>query len=196
MALDPDSRLVLGVVVGKRVGETAVALLEEVKPRLGGRTPELVTSDEWSAYPEAIRRVFGEGGTPEGLNYATVHKTRARGRVVAVATRIVMGLLAVVTGLLGRSKVNTSYVERQNATDRHRNARKGRKTYRFSKAFEAHEAMTHFTMYGYNYCWPVRTLRQKVGPRRYRARTPAMAAGLTDHVWSLREWLAFPACQP
>ena len=89
--------------------------------------------------------------------------------MVEVATRIVMGLLAAVTALLGGSKVNTSYVERQNATDRHRNARKGRKTYRFSKAFEAHEAMTHFTMYGYNYCWPVRTLRQEVGPRRYRS---------------------------
>jgi hypothetical protein len=78
VALDPDSRLVLSVVVGKRVGETAVALLEDAKRRLGGRTPELVTSDEWSAYPEAIRRVFGDGGTPEGLNYATVHKTRAK----------------------------------------------------------------------------------------------------------------------
>jgi IS1 family transposase len=196
VALDPDSRLVLGVVVGKRVGETAVALLEEVKPRLGGRAPELVTSDEWPAYPEAIRRVFGEGGTPEGLTYATVHKTRAKGRVVGVATRLVMGLWAALTALLGGSKVNTSYIERQNATDRHRNAREGRKTYRFSKAFEAHEAMTHFTMYAYNYCWPVRTLRQEVGPGRYRGRTPAMAAGLTDHVWSLREWLTFPACQP
>ena len=41
----------------------------------------------------------------------------------------------------------------------------------------------------------VRTLRQKVGPRRYRQRTPAMAAGLADHVWSLREWISFPACQ-
>jgi IS1 family transposase len=213
VALDPDSRLVLGVVVGKRVGETAVALLEDVKSRLDGRAPELVTSDEWSAYPEAIREVFGRRVTPEptgkpgrpagprvevpgGLNYATVHKTRAKGRVIAVATRLVMGVWAALTALLGGSKVNTSYVERQNATDRHRNARKGRKTYRFSKAFESHEAMTHFTMYGYNYCWPVRTLRQEVGPKRYRDRTPAMAAGLTDHVWSLREWLAFPACQP
>ena len=56
VALDPDSRLVLGVVVGKRVGENAVMLLEDVKRRLGGRAPELVTSDEWSAYPEAIGR--------------------------------------------------------------------------------------------------------------------------------------------
>ena len=187
-----------------------MALLEEVKPRLGGRAPELVTSDEWSAYPEAIREVFGREVTPEptgrparprvevpaGLNYATVHETRVKGRVVEVATRLVMGLWAALTALLGGSKVNTAYIERQNATDRHRNARKGRKTYRFSKAFEAHEAMTHFTMCGYNYCWPVRTLRQEVGPKRYRDRTPAMAAGLTDHVWSLQEWLAFPVCQP
>ncbi len=147
MALDPDSRLVLSVVVGKRVGETAVMLLEDVKRRLGGRTPELITSDEWSAYPEAIREVFGREVTPEptgkpgrpagprkevpaGLTYATVHKTRENGRVVEVATRLVMGLWAVLTALLGGSKVNTSYIERQNATDRHQNARKGRKTYR------------------------------------------------------------------
>jgi hypothetical protein len=48
-------------------------------------------------------------------------------------------------------------------------------------------------MYSYNFRWPVRTLRQLVGRRRYRQRTPAMAAGLADHVWSLREWLTYPA---
>lgn len=89
MALGPDSRLVLGVLVGKRVQENAVKLLEDVKGKLGGRTPELITSDEWSGYPEAIQEVFGEEVTPErtgkpgrpagprlelpeGLNYATV----------------------------------------------------------------------------------------------------------------------------
>ena len=66
---------------------------------------------------------------------------------------------------------------------------------RFSKLLDRHEALTYLTMYSYNFCWPVRTLRQKVGPRRYRQRTPAMAAGLADHVWSLREWISFPACQ-
>jgi IS1 family transposase len=212
VALDPDSRLVLSVVVGKRVGETAVMLLEDVKRRLGGRTPELVTSDEWSAYPEAIREVFGREVTPEptgkpgrpagarvevpaGLNYATVHKTREKGRVVSVATRIVMGLMAVVVKLLGGGKVNTSYIERQNATDRHQNARKRRKTYCFSKDWEMHEAMTDYTMYSYNFCWPVRTLRVEGPGGRWRRRTPAMAAGLTDHVWSLKEWVSFPACQ-
>jgi IS1 family transposase len=212
VALDPDSRLVLSVFVGKRLADNAEMLLEDVKSRLAV-VPELISSDEWPGYPEVIREVFGIEVTPartgkpgrpagprkeipRGLNYATVHKRREKGRVVEVLTRVVMGALGVVLALLGGGKISTSYLERHNGTDRHRNARKGRKTYRFSKDFLMHEALTHFTMYSYNFCWPVRTLRKEVGPRRYRQQTPAMAAGLTDHVWSLREWLAFPACQP
>ena len=212
VALDPDSRLVLSACVGKRLTDNAVTLLDDVKRRLGGRVPELITSDEWAGYPEAIAQVFGQEVTPERtgkpgrppgprlvvpeeLNYATVHKARAKGRVVSVVTRVVLGALAVVSALLGGKKVSTSYVERHNGTDRHRNARKGRKTYRFSKDYEAHEALTFFTLYSYNFCWPVRTLRQKIAPTKYRRRTPAMAAGLTDHVWKVSEWLAFPVCQ-
>jgi IS1 family transposase len=211
VALDPDSRLVLSVFVGKRLQDNALMLLEDVKGRLAG-VPELIASDEWPGYPEAIKEVFGVEVTPprtgkagrpagprkeipEGLNYATVHKRRERGRVVEVLTNVVMGALAVVLALLGGKKVSTSYLERNNGTDRHRNARKARKTYRFSKDFEMHQALTYFTMYSYNFCWAVRTLRKKTRHRRYRPRTPAMVARLTDHVWSLREWLAFPACQ-
>jgi hypothetical protein len=211
VALDPDSRLVLSVLVGKRLQDNAVLMLQDVKGRLTG-TPELITSDEWSSYPEAIREVFGEEVTPprtgrpgrpagprkvvpEELNHATVHKTREKGRVVKVETRVVRGTAEGVEAALGGDEVSVSYLERQNGTDRHRNARKGRKTYRFSKELGMHEALTDFTMYSYNFCWPVRTLRQKVGRRRYRQRTPAMAAGLTDRVWLLREWITFPACQ-
>jgi len=53
--------------------------------------------------------------------------------------------------------------------------------------------MTYFTMYSYNFCWPVRTLRVQVAENRYEQRTPAMAAGLTDHVWTIKEWLSYPA---
>jgi hypothetical protein len=202
---------VLSVFVGKRLRDNAEMLLEDVKGRLGG-PPELITADEWSSYPEVIKEVFGQEYTPPrtgkpgrppgprkemppGVNYATVRKRREKGRVVEVLTRVVMGALSAVLALLGGRQINTSYVERHNATDRHRNARKGRKTYRFSKDFLMHEALSHFTMYSYNFCWPVRTLRVRTGRRRYQQRTPAMAAGLTDHVWSLREWLAFPVCQ-
>jgi hypothetical protein len=202
---------VLSVLVGKRLPDNAVLLLQDVKGRLGG-VPELITSDEWPGYPDAIARAFGTEVTPErtgrpgrpagprtvvpeGLNHATVHKTREGGRVVKVESRVVRGTAEAVEEALGGGEASVSYLERQNGTDRHRNARKGRKTYRFSKLLEVHEALTYFTMYSYNFCWPVRTLRQRTGPLSYRQRTPAMAAGLADHVWSLREWLTFPACQ-
>jgi hypothetical protein len=205
VALDPDHRLVLEVVVGKRLADMAVGLLEGVRDRLGGRVPALVTSDEYAAYHAALLAVFGQAevpprtgkaGRPRGprvvppqdMAYGTVHKTRKRGRVVKVEAKVVFG--AAPAG-----GISTSYLERQNATDRHRNARKGRKSYRFSKAWDVHAAMTAFTMYSYNFCWPVRTLRVQGGDGRWQARTPAMAAGLADHVWSLEEWVTLPAVQ-
>jgi len=107
--------------------------------------------------------------------------------------------LPAVVAALARSKVsrriNTSFVERQHATDRGRNARKAWKTYLFSKDWRVHEAMTYFTLYSYNFCWAVRTLRTRREDGRWQRRTPAMAAGLADHEWSLREWLTFPAVQ-
>jgi hypothetical protein len=131
------------------------------------------------------------------LKYATVHKERQKGRVVAIVTAVLVGTWQAVVGALERSKVsrtiNTSFLERQHLTDRHHNARKSRKTYRFSKDWRMHEAMTYLTLYSYNFCWPVRTLRESVGEGAYRKRTPAMSAGLTDHVWSLQEWLTRPA---
>src|SRR5262249_8200931 len=150
VAFDPDSRLVLSVLVGKRLEENAKYFLQDVKKRLGGEAPELITSDEYNGYPGAIKEVFGKAvrtprrgrpgrragrrvEMPEELNYATVNKSRQKGRVSAVTTRVVLGSMAAVTALLGEGKISTSYVERYNGTDRHQNARKGRKTYRFSK---------------------------------------------------------------
>jgi hypothetical protein len=99
---------------------------------------------------------------PEGLTYAVVEKTREKGRVIAIATRVVFSTMAAVIAALGMSKVsrsiNTWFVERQNGTDRHR---KARKTYRFSKDWRYRESVTYLTMYVYNFCWPVWTLRIK-----------------------------------
>ncbi len=75
------------------------------------------------------------------------------------------------------------------------NARKVRKSYCFSKDGRVHQAVTYFTMSSYNFCWPVRTLRVKGADGHWQQRTPAMTARLADHVWSLSEWLAFPAVQ-
>lgn len=176
----------------------------------------LITTDEYPAYETAILATYGQTivpertgrpgrprapykAPPEQLCYATVRKTRKKGRVVEVATKIVFGTLAMLEAALEHSrvstKVNTAFIERHNGTDRNRNARKVRKTYCFSKDREVHEAMTYFTLYSYNFCWAVRSLREPRDEGGWRVRTPAMAAGLAHHVWSLREWLSFPIVQ-
>ena len=94
------------------------------------------------------------------------------------------------------STVNTSFVERLNGTERGMNARTTRKTYCFSKEWELHNAAAYFIGFSYNFCWPVRTLRAEVAGGRYEARTPAMAAGLADHVWTTAEWVTYPARPP
>jgi hypothetical protein len=214
VALDTESRLVLSVVPGRQSAEHALLLVEDVARRTGGQPLGLFTSDENPAYAWALLEVYGQEVQPrrkgkrgrkpkpvkvppQKLTYATVHKTRKKNRVVKVEARVVYGTKKAVQAALGASavsgSVNTVFVERHNGTDRNRNARKVRKSYCFSKDWAVHEALTYFTMYSYNFCWPVRTLRQEVGPRRYRQRTPAMAAGLTGHVWSLREWLSYPS---
>ena len=136
---------------------------------------------------------------PEDVIYATVHKHRENGRVIAVEQRQVFGSPEALEDALGESaashRVNTSFVERQNGTDRGRNARKARKTYRFSKDWQVHEAMTYLTLYSYNFCWRVRTLRRKDERGRWQERSPALAAGLTDHVWTWPEWFNRPAVQ-
>ena len=213
-AVDPESRLVLQVVPGKRSRKRVRMLVRAVKRRTGRRVLRLITSDEYPPYRQEILAAYGvrppvvptgKRGRPRKpppqpppeLMYATVHKTRRKGRVVKVGLRLQFGTPAMLEAALAESTasrtVNTSFIERQNATDRHRNGRKARKTYCFSKDWDVHDASTYFSMYAYNFCWPVRTLRQQLAPGRYQPQTPAMAAGLADHVWSLEEWLTFPA---
>jgi IS1 family transposase len=207
IALDPEHRLALSVVVGKRTEQNATQLVHELYERTDGRFINLISSDEHSAYATAIAQVYADPEVvptgkpdserlPQELVYATAHKTRGKNRVVKVETRLVFGTLLNLTAALLWSVldfVNTVFIERSNGTDRHRNSRKVRKTYRFSKDWGVHEAMTYLTLYSSNYCSGVRTLRVEVAPQRYWQRAPAMAAGLTDHVWSLEEWLLFPS---
>jgi hypothetical protein len=206
----------VSVVPGKRTFKNTQKLVDDLKRRTRGRFMNLMTSDEYPAYKTAILNAYGTTVVPprtgkpgrppkpyrvapRQLRYATVHKTRSKGRVVKVEMRVIFGLLAAILLALSWSRVsqsvNTSFVERHNGTDRNRNSRKVRKTYGFSKDWAVHEAVTYFTMYSYNFCWPVRTLRVRDARGRWQPRTPAMEAGLTDHVWAMNEWLAFPAVQ-
>jgi hypothetical protein len=217
-AVDPDSRLLLVVVPGERTAANCKKAVREVHGRTGGNGAMLLTSDAYPAYATAIEEVYGVWVQPErkpgpgrppnprrempaGLVYATVYKRREGGRVVEVIRSVVFGMVCLLAVWLRRSrvsnKVNTAFVERNNATDRHQNGRKRRKTYCFSRRKRMHDCATYFVSYCYNFCWAVRTLRVK-GEQGWQARTPAMAAGLADHAWSLREWLSYPAkpCSP
>ena len=215
IAYDPRNRFVVGVEPGARVGESVEAVVEDFKRRTQGRPMDLITSDEHRPYKEAILRAYGVEATvtptgrpvraarkiaPPSLCYAVVHKVRRLRRVVEVMIRLIYGTIALLSAALSASTVNkavnVAFLERQHLTDRHRNARKARKTYRFSKSWESHVAATYFTLYSDNFCWPVRTLRVRSSEGAWRQRTPAMAAGLADHVWSLAEWLKFPSIQP
>lgn len=207
----------LAVVPGARTEENARAIVAEVKQRVGREPPPLMTSDEYPADATAIAEVFSEPvptpprrrpgrprvvperRLPDDVIYATVHKHRENDRVIAVDQVQVFGPAAGLEAALGGSavshRVNTAFVERQDGTDRGRNAREARKTYRFSKDWQVHEAMTYLTLYSDNFCWCVRTLRRKDERGRWLQRSPAPAAGLTDHVWTWKEWFNRPAVQ-
>jgi IS1 family transposase len=218
VAFDPEHKLVLSVVPGARVTESVVEVVTEVKDRLDEQPPTLATSDEYPVYETVISEVFSQPvvtpqesprpGRPAllperrldpGVTYATVRKEREKGRVVAVHRTVVLGSQQTVDVALQASvssrTINTSFVERQHATARGQNARQSRRTYRFSKDWEVHESMSYFTRYRYNFCWPVRTLRVRGTEGCWQQRTPAMSAGLADHIWSLQEWLSFPTVQ-
>lgn len=216
IALDPESRLVVSMAFGPRTEELTELLVEDFHARTQGRLMDLMSSDEYPTYPKVIAEVYGVEVVPErtgrrgrpevpykeipeGLVYATVHKNREGNRVVSVETRLVYGSEEALTEALENSsvsaRVNTFFVERHNGTDRNRNARKVRKTYCFSKDWWVHEAVSRLTLCSYNFCWPVRTLRERDAEGRWRQRTPAMAAGLADHVWTMEEWLTFPGVQ-
>ena len=220
--LDAQSKLLVSFVNGPRTQENATALWEDFAERTDGVLPELITTDEYKVYIGAILNVYGERceypltgnpgrprnpqlEPPEDLVYAMVHKTREKGKVVDISIRQVFGTEEQLERALERSgvstHVNTSFVERFNGTVRKQNSRKARKVYSFSKKFELHQAMGWFAAAYYNFCRPHRGLRLKQDGR-WMKRTPAMASGICDHVWSVEKFMSYPlihtpfACVP
>jgi IS1 family transposase len=221
--IDPETKLIVSLVVGRRNADTVVQVFTDFYERTGGYLPELITTDEYAVYETVILDTYGVWSEELGLTeeekaewgewvdeyyfveetaYATVHKEREGGRVVAVSQKVVLGTEEQVATTLASSErsrtINTSFVERYHGTQRQFNGRKKRKAYTFSKELSYHEACTWLVVLWYNFGWCVRTLRQKVQeqPPRYHQRTPAMAAGLADHPWSMAELLSYPLYPP
>lgn len=96
---------------------------------------------------------------------------------------------------LGRPADHRLVAGAAGATDRHGNAREVREACTFPEGWRVREAMSGFTMSSYDVCWPVRTLNERDNVERSRRRTPAMAAVLADHVWTMRGWVTMPGVQ-
>jgi len=121
--------------------------------------------------------------------YMQIVKQRENGRVVGRKLRVVYGDEDEVLTHLGES---TAYVERTHLTMRLFNSRLARKTLAFSKRIKMHRASAVWDDIIYNLSRPLKTLRVEIFDmpnRRWKPRTPATAAGLTDHIWSVKELL-------
>ena len=202
--LDPQSKLLVSLVPGKRTRQTIHQVVVDAAQRLAPEAmqPALFTDGE-PTYPEAILAAFGHpyqpphrGGlgrpptlrlrVPQDLVYAQVIKHRQGYRIRQVEVRPVFGKgkLPQVVARLGWNKANTSAIERFNLTDRLRNSRKARKTMGFSRRIHLHDAMSWISALRYNFHHPHRTLRLRTPEGHWQKRSPAMAAGLTDQIYT------------
>jgi hypothetical protein len=161
-----------------------------------------LVSDGWGGYDEAMVEVWGKvpeyrarGRPPTkkrpqaGWRYVQVVKQREEGRVRGVKAKVLYGEdEREVLEFLGES---TSYVERTNLTSRHMNGRLVRKTLGYSKELEMLRASSIWEDTLYNLGRALKTLRieSPQAGRRWTRRSPAMAAGLTDHIWEIEELL-------
>jgi IS1 family transposase len=209
-AVTADSKLVVSLVVGKRTQEQTNTLVQDAKRRLrSGHLPAIFT-DAYAGYESAILAAFGHRypiarlGTkgraprsvlrwPHGLADGQVKKQYKGRRVERVEVRALYGKarLKHVLYLLGYKQMNTSVIARPNGTSRLRNQRQVRKTLAFSKAHRYHRWMSWLSVGLYNFCRGHSSLK-RIQDALVQHRSPAMAAKLTEHIWTVREWVLGP----
>ena len=173
----------------------------QIRDRNNPEEPPAISSDGNDSYPEAMLDAWGKlpvysgrGRPPTrkqpqpGWKCLQVTKHRSGGRLIGITYRVVYGDSIEVCELLG---LNTAFVERTNLTSRQMNGRLVRKTLSFSKEEEMLEASCAWEDWVYNLTRHVKSLGIEVndGQRRWQPRSAAMAAGLTDHIWTIKELL-------
>ena len=207
MALAVPSRLWLGGDLSPaRDGALVTATLRRVAA-CASSVALLLCVDGFAAYVGAVRTVFrvavrtGRPGRPrlvlpETVLLAQVVKSHQGRRLVDVTRRVVYGTAeAVATAIAatrGGTQINTSYIERLNATFRAALAPLTRRGRRLAHGAALLTSGLWLVGTAYNVCWPHASLRVRAcGERKWHERTPAMAAGLTDHVWTMDEMLRY-----
>jgi IS1 family transposase len=211
LAMMVSTRLWLaGVVSLTRDSVLADRLLAQVRRCAQAVRPLLVCTDGWAAYPGSIRRAFrtkvkravGRGRSalvawPE-LLIATVIKHTKHKRVVEITRRMTQGPIERAQELLTQSKggsvLNTAFIERLNATFRERLATLTRRSRHAAHRLEALETGMYLIGCVYNFC----TVHDELSSSKHlgSACTPAMAAGLTNQVWSVTDVLTFRVPPP
>jgi IS1 family transposase len=204
LAMDVSTRLWLaGVVSVQRDKALADRLLQQVRTCCRAVQALLICTDGWNAYPKSILRAFREKvkkTTGRGraclevwpdLCITTVIKRTKKKRVVEVTRKLTWGTLEKAQTLLnmtvGCKQFNTSFIERFNGTMRERLASLTRKCRHAAHRLDTLETGMYLIGCTYNFCFPHHELSKTkhVGS----ACTPAMAAGLTDHIWTVQEVL-------
>jgi hypothetical protein len=214
------TKLLLTVDVGDRTRAMAHRVVHQVVQVLAPDCVPLFLTDGFKEYTTALLAHYGQwvqpprrqdkGPAPKPrwlplpqLCYAQVVKTVRRRRLVDVTYRVVFGSLEAINHILAPRgwHINTAFVERINLTIRQHVAAVGRRVTTLCKGEDGvRQQLALYHVY-YNFCLPHAGVRQPLlqpvptngtgAAKRWRPCTPAMAAGLTDHVWTLREVLLF-----
>ena len=220
VAVDPESKLLLALDVGDRTRAMAQRLVHHVAQVLAPNCAPLFLTDGFREYLTALLTHYGQwvqpprrqahGPAPKPrwlplpqLLYAQVVKTIRRRRLVRVRHRVVFGTLEAINDVLAPHgwHSNTAFVEWINLSIRQHGAAVGRRVSTLCKGEDGlRQQLVMFQVY-YNMCLPHASLRQPLpqpvptngtgSAKRWRPWTPAMAAGLTDRVWTLRKVLQF-----
>jgi IS1 family transposase len=220
VAMDPESKLLLAIDVGDRTLAMAQRVVHQVVQVLASGCVPLFVTDGLKEYTTALLTHFGHwvqpprrqatGPPPKprwmplpALLYAQVVKTVRRRRLVRVSHRVVFGTLEAVQQVLAVCgwQINTAFIERVNLSIRQHVAAVGRRVTTLCKGEDGvRQQLALYHVY-HNFCLPHAGVRQALplpestngtgSAKQWRPCTPAMAAGLTDHVWTLREVLLF-----
>jgi transposase-like protein/IS1 family transposase len=207
LALAVPSHLWLGGVLSRQRDAALITALVQQVRACARSLAILVCTDGLAAYVTAFPRVFrdpvrtGRPGRPRlvvapGLLIGQVVKHYAQRHAVSVSQRLVRGTPQAITAVLAATGtgagIHTAYIERLNATFRSHLAPLVRRGRALARTLATLEAGLWLVGASYNFCWPHASLRQPApagSGRRWLPCTPAMAAGLTDHPWLLRELL-------
>jgi IS1 family transposase len=219
-AIDPESKVLLAIEVGTRTLVMAQRVVHQLVQRFAPDCVPLFLSDGFKGYLPAILGHFGRWVHPERhqdkgpwpkprwmplpqLLYAQVIKQYRRRRMVGMTHRVVFGMLETVNAVLVPMgcQINTAFVERLNLDIRQRVAAVGRRVNTLCQGEDGLRRQLALYHVYYNFVLPHASLRQALphpvptngtgSAKQWRPCTPALAAGLTERVWSLRDVLLF-----